>query len=649
MKPSDLYRLPVVGDPRLSPDGSLVAFTVTQADEETNDYRSAIWIVPSDGSSLPRRLTWSGQRDAMPRWSPAGASLAFISNRHGWSEATPTNGGATQLYVLPMAGGEPHRLTDVAEGVSAVAWSPDGTSLAFVSTVRGPAYDEDDETRRAPRDIARIGFKSDGRGFIHDRPTHVFVVPADGSAPPRQITDGDFDHADPAWSPDGTCVVVSAYREDDHELSSDVDLYVFSVADGSARRLTDGGSMVSKPSWSPDGQWIAARLFPETATAPWNVQIVLVDVSDGSRRVLTTSLDMQCGPYAYPREPIWSNDRLLFTAESAGNCHLYAVDVPEGKPEPLIEGDLAVADVDAVGDVIVHAVSSPTRPAELRCGDAQLTHVSDEFCRSVALQAPQRFLATSPDGSEVEAWAMAPARAVAGERYPALLFVHGGPFAQYGNTFLDEFHVATGAGYAVVYANPRGSSGYGDDWGRAIRGPISGGPGWGTVDLEDLMAVTDEAVRRFDFVDPERLGVLGGSYGGFMTAWIVSHTDRFKAACAERGIYNVYSAIGTSDGLWSSGNVWGGDPYEHEDLMMRVSPITHADNIRTPLLLIHSDEDHRCPVEQAEQLFTRLRLLQREVELVRFPHGTHDLSRGGPPRQRVFRFERILDWFDRHL
>ena len=641
MKPEDIYRLPLVGDPRLSPDGATVAFTVTQADEESNGYVSAIWTVPSDGSEQPRRLTWSGKRDAAPRWSPDGSSLAFASNREG---------KAMQLYVLPMnGGGEPVRLTDLAAGVSSATWSPDGSTLVFLSEVRGPAWDEDDLGKRPPRDIKTIGFKADGKGFVQDRKTHLFVVPADGSAEPRQLTDGEFDHADPAWSSDGTTVVVCAYREDDHELSSDVDLYLVMVGNGSVQRLTGGGAMFMKPSWSPDGTSIAARIYPDSVTAPWNSQIALVDAASGERQILTADLDMQCGPYFHPREPIWNGDRLLFGAERSGNCHLYAIDVPDGKPEALIEGDFVLSDNDAVGDVLVPAITHPTRPPELFNGDVQLTSFTDEFCSAVALSTPTRFTAVSADGSEVEAWAMPPVGAEPGRAYPTLLFIHGGPFTQYGNTFFDEFQIAAGAGYAVVYSNPRGSSGYGDDWGRAIRGPISGGPGWGTVDYEDLMAVTDEAVKRFDFVDGDRLGVLGGSYGGFMTAWIVTKTDRFKAACAERGIYNVMSAVGTSDGLWSSDSVWGGDPYANEELMMNCSPITYAENVTTPLLIVHSDEDHRCPIEQAEQMFTRLRLLGRTVEMLRFPHGTHDLSRAGPPRQRVFRFDAINAWFARHL
>jgi dipeptidyl aminopeptidase/acylaminoacyl peptidase len=630
VKPDDIYRLPLVGDPRVSPDGSLVAFVVTRAVEETNDYTSAIWLVPSDGSAPPRRLTSGAKRDNSPRWSPDGASLAFCSNREN---------DAPQLYVMPMDGGEPCRLTDLAAGVSSPVWSPDGSHVAFTSIVRGPAWDEEDDKKRPPRTITQLDYKADGRGFVEDQWIHVFVVGLAGGSAPRRITEGDFDHSDPAWSPDGTSLALAAHRDPD-ERGKFVDVWLFSL-DGAARCLTAHDAMYMKPSWSPDGSKIAAHVYPDTKTAPWNTHIAIIDVASGAVEVPTKPLDMQCGPYFHNREPIWlTDDRLLFAADRCGNTHMWLLDLAGEGTHALHDNDVVVTSHDFAGGAFVRTETTATRPAEVFRDDVQLTDFASEFSGVV----PVSFLA-----GEVEGWAMPPRDAQPGTRYPTLLFIHGGPFTQYGNAFFDEFQVAAAAGYAVVYSNPRGSSGYGDDWGRAIRGPISGGPGWGTVDYEDLMAVMDEAVRRFDFVDGERLGVLGGSYGGFMTAWTVTRTDRFKAACAERGIYNAMSAVGTSDGLWSSDSVWGGDPYAHPDLMMEASPITYAENITTPLLLLHSDQDHRCPVEQAEQMFTRLRLLGREVKLVRFPHGTHDLSRNGLPRHRVFRFETILHWFDSHL
>jgi dipeptidyl aminopeptidase/acylaminoacyl peptidase len=234
-------------------------------------------------------------------------------------------------------------------------------------------------------------------------------------------------------------------------------------------------------------------------------------------------------------------------------------------------------------------------------------------------------------------------------RYPVLLNVHGGPFSQYGNKFFDEFQVYARAGYVVLYSNPRGSSGYSEEWGRAIRGPIVEGPGWGTVDYEDVIAVVDEALQRFDYCDPERLGVLGGSYGGYMTTWIVGHTDRFQAACSERACNDLLLQWGSADIGWVFRGYWGAHWFEAPDVYRKMSPTTYAQEITTPLLILHSEEDLRCPIGNAEELFTILRLLKRDVEFVRFPAESHELSRSGSPAHRVMRFETILDWFADHL
>jgi dipeptidyl aminopeptidase/acylaminoacyl peptidase len=250
----------------------------------------------------------------------------------------------------------------------------------------------------------------------------------------------------------------------------------------------------------------------------------------------------------------------------------------------------------------------------------------------------------------VDAWIVRPAEFEEGTRYPMLLNIHGGPFTQYSVGFFDEFQVYAGAGYAVVYSNPRGSSGYSEAWGRAIRGPGEGlGPGWGSVDYEDVMAVAEEAVARFDFIDPDRLGVIGGSYGGYMTSWIVGHSNRFKAACSERSVNNMVSMYGSSDVGWVFKGYHGEFVHDDVDTYLRMSPWTYAKQIETPLLILHSEDDLRCNIEQAEVLFTTLRLLKKDVELVRFPAESHELTRSGNPAHRVMRFELLLEWFDRHL
>jgi dipeptidyl aminopeptidase/acylaminoacyl peptidase len=284
--------------------------------------------------------------------------------------------------------------------------------------------------------------------------------------------------------------------------------------------------------------------------------------------------------------------------------------------------------------------------------ERRLTDFGSAFTGGRALADAEPFTATSPDGTEVEAWVMRPAAFEEGRRYPALLNIHGGPFTQYGNRFFDEFQIQAGAGYVVVYSNPRGSSGYSEAWGRAIRGPTAPddpGSGWGGVDYEDLMAVVDEALARFPFIDPDRIGVLGGSYGGYMTSWIAGHTDRFKAGCSERSCNNLLTMEHTSDIAGSFRTEIGVSHLDDPEEYRRESPITYVREMTTPLLILHSEVDLRCPVEQAEELFVALRMLGRTPEFVRFPGESHELSRSGSPQHRTTRLEILLDFFGRHL
>jgi dipeptidyl aminopeptidase/acylaminoacyl peptidase len=315
-----------------------------------------------------------------------------------------------------------------------------------------------------------------------------------------------------------------------------------------------------------------------------------------------------------------------------------------------VGGEQTIAGYDARGGRLVYSASTAPALYELYADGERLTDVGRAFAEAHDLSEPERFTAVSADGTEVDAWVVRPAGFEEGRRYPVLLSIHGGPFAQYGTGFFDEFQVYAGAGYAVVYCNPRGSSGYGEASGRAIRGPSNGqGPGWGTVDYEDVIAALDEALRRYEFLDGDRCGVLGGSYGGFMTSWIVGHTDRFRAAISERAVNNMVSAFGSSDLFWAFEGQFGSHMFEDTQAWLERSPSTYARNITTPLLILHSENDLRCNVEQAEHLFTILRLLRREVELVRFPAESHELSRSGSPLHRVMRFETILEWFGRYL
>jgi dipeptidyl aminopeptidase/acylaminoacyl peptidase len=650
VQPADIGRLITVADPKVSPDGRRVAFVVTRVDLTANCYRSAVWLAAADGSSPPYPLTAGEQRDGRPAWSPDGRRLAFTRQRED---------GGGSLHVLPMDGpGETVTVCVRPEAIGPPAWSPDGTRLAFASRVRASRYAEgDDDRARPPRRIDRLFSRLDDVGWIIDRPRSVFVVPADGTAGPRLVAGGPYEHGDPAWSPDGRTLAVTAARSKDWDLELIDDIHLVDV-DGGLRTLTNRGLSHRMPAFGPDGTLIAT-LAQDNRIIPAHAQVVVLDARTGDARALTSALDRQCAPHPGARAPLWHGEHLLFSLEDGGDVEVWRVRADgAGSPEAVLGGARVVTGFDAAGGTLAFVATTPTELPELYVRDAQgaerrLTSLGKAFHDAVPTARPEHFTVPSPAGDgDVDAWLVRPAETPEGERLPVLLSVHGGPMTQYGNSWFDEFQLWTGAGYAVVYCNPHGSTGRTEAWARAIRppeAPEAPGTGWGGIDAEDVLAVLDAALARDPALDPERVGVLGGSYGGYMTSWLVGHTDRFAAACSERACNNLESEEWSSDSAGYFRYGFGVTHLDRPDVYRRMSPMSYVRDIDTPLLILHAEDDLRCHVEQADQLFVALRMLGKPVEYWRFPAEGHEMSRSGSPRHRVQRAEIILDWFGRHL
>ncbi|MGH7777543.1 MAG: S9 family peptidase [Candidatus Dormibacterales bacterium] len=643
--PEDLYRFRWVSHVRLDHAGQRVAYCVSWAEEHLRDTRSQIYLQDLTPGSEAEELA-GGDRDSAPDWSSAG-EIAFVRKV----------GPITQVHAA-APGGAVRQLTFLPEGASSPRFSPGGRLVAFLGTVVGdpgavvddprPSEDED-QSRRPPvaRVVRSLNYKFDGSGYFDGRNQHLFVVPA-GGGEARQLTDGPWSVEAFSWSPASDALAVVADAEPDADLRLESDLYAVSLDGG--RRTVAGGMYMAAPAWSPDGSQIAfaapAGKEPGRLDRVW-----VVPAAGGEPRCLTADLDLGVGDAlvsdmraAHTYELAWSGDRVHFLASGPGRSGVWSVG-PGGDAREEAGGPREVFDHDVRAGVVALGAADPTCPGDvfaLAGGvETRLTDLNPWLrARRLALPEPVSF--SAPDGLPVEGWLMKPPGFDPARRHPLVLQVHGGPHAEYGWTFFHEFQVLAGMGLVVLHVNPRGSGGYGEDFMRAVSRD------WGGLDFGDLMACLDQTVA-MGFVDESRMGIAGGSYGGYMTNWAIGHTDRFAAAVAMRSLSNLVSEYAQHDiVLWGRLEM-GPPPWSDPQELWRRSPIRYVERIRTPLLLLHGEMDLRCAVSQAEEMFGALRLLGREVEMVRFPGESHDLSRSGRPDRRVERLRRIQDWFGGRL
>lgn len=644
----DLFRMQFTGTPRLSSDGNRCAFVVTRLLEKENTYTSAIWLY--DGAKL-RQITNLGAkpsgRDTSPRWSPDGDCLAFVSTRSG----------RPQVWMLDLTGGESFLATDMPKGVSDLRFSPDGGTIYFASKedAEEPKFREGSTARR----ITKLRYKFNGVGYLDNLYTQIWRMDLNERKPER-LTEGPYNCGTPEPSPDGRYLVFASTRSDD-EQDRFSDLWLVDVGTKELRKLTRSLGQAAEPVWSKDSRYIY-YIGHEKGVHPGGYpELRRIDVTTLEQSVIAPGFPYLIGGGIGADARADGGDlgltlsadgrQLYFAAVEGGSSYLHKVDVETGEASLVFgDGQMVISSYSAAGGVVVVNKSTPKSTGDLFIGSEnrdwqQITRFNEELFKDRYIGWPERVEFTHPDGTTLEGWVIKPMGFVDGGKYPLVMEIHGGPHTTYGNVFFHEFQILAGHGFGVLYTNPRGSLGYGEGFSRSIVGD------WCGLDARDLEFMAGSALETIPWVDGARYGVTGGSQGGYFTNWLISHTSLFSAAVTQRSMSNLYSKYGVADNGWSGdrAGMGGKDLWDDEDFIMERSPIRYARNVRTPTLIIHSDMDFRCPLEQGEQWYVALKRLGVEVEMLLFHGENHELSRSGKPANRIVRLEGILDWFRRYL
>ena len=638
----DYFAFETLAEPRFSPDGSTIAFVVTTIDQKQNRRRSALWSVPADGSREPSVLTTALQSSNSPRWSPDGKAIAFLSARPAVGDAAAET-PRTQVWLLPLGGGEPRRITNLMNGASGFQWSPDGTRLVVIGR-SGPS-----DTAKSPSDVRHYkhaSYKFNDTGWFDDKRAHLWVVDV-ASGRSTQLTSGDdWNDSDPQWSPDSRKIAFVSDRSGKaFDEGHDTDVWVVDAAGGQPAKVSDHASGDNSPRWSPDGQTIAfISSVPETA----HPKIWLAASAGGAMsRLAADGLDLIPGALRWAE----GGRALYFETGVKGTSQLYRVDLAARRAAAVTSGERTVRQVDISEQAgrLTYAANDPTHLDDLYTADLngrnekRLTHLNAALWKQLDIVPVERVAFKGADGWDVDGFFMKPAGWEPGKKYPMILTIHGGPAGMYGFDWFHESQVYASRGWAVFFTNPRGSTGYGEKFERGIE------LNWGGNDYVDVMNGVDAALAKYPWVDKDRLGVTGGSYGGYLTNWIISHTNRFKAAVTLRSISNFISDDGTRDGAYGHADDFTGDIFEKHDLYWNASPLKYVKNVKTPTLVLHSDNDFRVPIEQGEQWFRALRHFGVPSEIVFFPRENHNLTRTGEPKHLVESINWQVYWFDRYL
>jgi dipeptidyl aminopeptidase/acylaminoacyl peptidase len=688
---TDLMKIATTSQIQISPDGSRAVTTVVRkAVKNDNDYYYTrhLYLLDLFGKSEPTQLTFGDKNDNQPQWSPDGKHIAFVR----------TDGEKSQLWILPLSGGEAHVITKSEFGAGNPRWSPDGKMILYSSNIsfsniegntpwgyerpgrlkgdepnfKGMKAEERKKVANSPdgsleevrswlaknavENNPRVLLRQDLQAEQNLQPeetfSHLFMKNIGSDEKDVQLTQGFQDFLSAEWSPDGKNIICHSRVYKIHpDREQDNDLWMIDVASKTAKEFfTLPGYSVSNPTFSPDGTMVSFSATNIQNRHATQNQLAVISSAGGKPTWLTASLDRDIGG------SVWSADSrtIYFSSQTDGDIPLFSVPAKGGAITKIFGSDNGVNDFDVRGDKVVYALTETKNPWEVYRlnlkdkSNRQLTQLNEGWIKDRTISYPKEYWLARPDGTKIQYWVQEPPSKKDGVKYPTILNIHGGPSAMWGPGIFSmwhEFQLENSWGYGLVYCNPRGSGGYGDKF---KKGNFKD---WGKGPADDILASLDDAIKQHNWIDKDQLFVEGGSYAGYMVAWIVSHDNRFKAANAQRGVYDLTTFMGEGNAWRLVPDHFGGYPWQIETkaLLDAESPLTYVEKINTPLLIIHGDQDLRTGVMQSEMLYKSLKILNKPVEYIRYPKEGHELTRSGNPGRMMDHMLRVIEFFERYV